>query len=114
MGLNVGKRISNVLIALLTFRDPLSPSGTFGLLFAACGAFIYSDNNVLLLLFLKACKKCTRGLVIVILFTCLCTMKFFRITDDTFTKKVSVISKSHVPLIHYVDIDNQLNVGDAG
>jgi len=41
-------------------------------------------------------------------------MKFFRITDDTFTKKVSVISKSHVPLIHYVDIDNQLNVGDAG
>jgi hypothetical protein len=80
--LNVGKRISNVLIALLTFRDPLSPSGTFGLLFAACGAFIYSDNNVLLLLFLKACKKCTRGLVIVILFTCLCTVNF--------TKKVLV------------------------
>ena len=45
--LNVGKRISNVLVAAMFFSEPLGAHGTFGLSIAAIGGCIYSKANSL-------------------------------------------------------------------
>jgi len=43
--LNVGKRISNVIIAAFVFQVPLGVGGIIGLLVAAIGGFVYSTKD---------------------------------------------------------------------
>jgi len=45
--LNVGKRISNVLVAAMFFQEPLGTYGAFGLCVAALGGFVYSKAQMI-------------------------------------------------------------------
>jgi len=49
--LNVGKLISNVLVAAMFFQEPLGKHGAFGLCVAALGGFVYSKAQLIQSLF---------------------------------------------------------------